>query len=215
MDAKVFIVGSHLPVLICLFYAVSRFRRMDGTLRFFCYFLFLTGIVQLASLALWFARINNLPLLHFLVPAGFTLLTFFYARILKGFVNTVILWIILALFLIFGLINSLWIQPLTVYNSNALTAESILIIIYSLSTFIFLLNNIFREVRAGYVASLNWINSGLFIYYSSSLIIFYLGNVLAVSSPSALVKYAWVFHAFFSVVMYIFFIIGLWKRPRN
>jgi hypothetical protein len=215
MFVKTYVLISHIPVLVSLIYGAILFKKLDQTLKIFCYFLFVSDLVQMLSLFCWFKGVNNLPILHVYVPIGFICLTYFYVTVLKGFINGNILWLGALFFLLLSVINSIWIQKPFTYNSYALSLESILIIIYSTSTFIFLLNHIFKESKTGLITSLNWINSGLFIYYLSSLIIFYFGNLLAVHSTSIFIKYTWAFHAFFSIIMYTCFIIALWKRPNK
>ncbi|MES2689822.1 MAG: hypothetical protein V4658_05425 [Bacteroidota bacterium] len=212
---KIYVLLSHIPVLVSILYAAFSFHKLGRHIRIFCSFLLLSGLVQLVSLVLWFKQVNNLPLLHFYVPLGLACLTFFYHSILKSIINRYILWGLLCLFMLFSIINTLFIQPINTYNSYALTVESILIVIYSLSSFIFMLNSIPGGVNAKAIKSLNWINSGLFIYYTSSLLIFYFGSILAVHSAPAIARYAWAMHAFFSVTMYVFFTIGLWKEQHN
>lgn len=215
MTLYAYMLCSHAPVLASIVYASAVYRKLGKHVRIFYWFLLLSGLVQLSSLALWFKQVNNLYLLHVYVPLGFGCLTFFYHSILKGIIHRQVLWIILLLFVAFSIINSAFIQLPHTYNSYALTIESILIVIYSLSTFTFTLNSIARETRISRIQSLNWINSGLFIYYTSSLLIFYFGSHLAVHKAPIVAKYAWAFHAFFSIIMYVFFTIGLWKEQRN
>jgi len=215
MFVRLSLLAAHVPVLISILCAIILFRRLDQPLKAFAYFLLFSGLIQLVSLFFWFKGWNNLLFSHIYVPLGFALLTLFYAQVLKGFINSLILYVISGLFIIFCVLSSIYWQTLKVYNSYALTVETVLIVIYTLSTFIFMLNSIFKETKAELVISLNLINSGLFIYYASSLIIFYFGSDLAIYKPSLLAQYAWLLHAFFSVVMYTLFIIGLWKRPKT
>lgn len=215
MFVRLFIIASHIPVFLCTVYSAAVFKKLEEPLRSFCYFVFISGLIQLLSLLLWIRHRNNMPLLHIYVPLGFVCLTQFYSRILKNFISEKLLWGVLLAFVALSLLNSCLFQPLYTCNSYALVLESTLVIIYSFSTFIFMLNSIFKERKASLFTSLNFINSGLFVYYVSSLLVFYCGTVLAVYSSSALIKSAWLFHAFFSVTMYVFFIVGLAKRPRN
>lgn len=203
------------PVLITAGYALFIYRKLAKELQVFSWFLFLSAIVEVASKILWFQSRNNMPLLHFYVAAGFFLLALFYQRVLNDFINKKIIRVVLIIFLTFTIINSLAIQPLTTFNSYALTLESVLIIILSLSTFILMMDDIVRKKRLNIARSLNWINSGLFIYYLSSLLIFYFGDLITLLSPSHLVKYTWVIHAFFSFIMYCCFFVGLWCRQKN
>jgi hypothetical protein len=204
------IVVSHLPIAISALYALFIYRQLAPELKIFSFFLFFSAVVQLSALALALNRINNLPLLHIYVAAGFLLLAVFYKKILNGFIQARLIWIISIAFLLYTILNSIFIEPVRTFNSSALTVESILIVILSLFTFIVLLNDIARERRSSLIRSINWINSGLFIYYSSSLLIFYLTNNFSFSFN----RYIWILHSFFSMVMYTCFYIGLWKRQR-
>lgn len=217
MDQVISLINkcAPLPVLVTTAYGLFIYKRLIEELKIFSWFLFLSGFIQLVSSLLWFNRQNNLPLLHLYVAAGFVCLAWFYASVLKDFVNQKIIWGAAILFTLFTVINSLFVQNILTFNSYALTTESVLIIILSLFTFIVLLNDIVKEKRMPLIKSLNWINSGLFIYYTSSLLIFYFGDLFTRKFPVYLNQYTWVLHAFFSLVMYSCFFVGLWKRPRN
>lgn len=207
--------SAPLPVLVTSGYALLIYGRLKGELRIFSWFLFLSGFIQITSSILWFNRMNNLPLLHLYVAAGFLCLAWFYAGVLQGLINQKIIWGGAILFTCFTIINSLFFQKIFTFNSNALTVESVLVIILSLFTFLALLNDIVKQQKVHLVKSLNWINSGLFIYYTSSLLIFYFGDLFTKKFPVFLNQYTWALHAFFSLVMYSCFFVGLWKRPKS
>ncbi len=206
---------AFVPVFITAAYGVIIYRRLGRELKVFSWFLFLSGFIQLVSTIIWYNGKNNLPLLHLYVAVGFVCLAWFYSVVLKGFINQKIIWGAALLFTIFTVVNSLFIQNIYSFNSNALTVESVVIIILSLFTYMVLLNDIVREKRKHLIQSLNWINSGLFIYYTSNLLIFYFGEVITHTFSKDLNRYTWVFHTFFLLVMYSCFFVGLWKRPRN
>lgn len=156
-----------------------------------------------------------MPLLHFYVAAGVPTLVWFYKTIMQEFINASIMWSIAGLFLVFTIINSLFIQNIYHFNSYALVVESIIVIILALFTFIFLLNDTMKETGIPDIKSLSWINTGLFIYYLSCLLIFYFGDAILSRFSKDLSGLTWIFHSFFSVVMYTCFIIGLWKRSKT
>ena len=212
--AKIIIVFSHLPILITVGYALMVYKKAGAELKTFSWFLFVSGIIQIASLVFWFLGKNNFGLLHLYVALGFICLAWFYNTVLGDFINKKIIWVGATVFLLFTCINSLFIQKTSSFNSNALTVECVLVIILSLSTYMFLLNDIVKEKRRDLIKSLNWINSGLFIYYLSSLLIFYFGDAVTRFFPAHINRYIWVLHSFFSIVMYCCFFVGLWKRPK-
>lgn len=206
---------ASIPVILVCIYALFVFRELGSELRIFTYFLFLSGIIELFSKILWFQSVNNLPLLHIYVAVGFVLQVWFYHSVLKGFINPNVIWGVAGLFTIFTIVNSIFIQPIDTFNSNATTVQSILILIFSLSTYLLMLNDIVREKRVNLLGSLNWINSGLFVYYASSLLIFYFSNTIFSYFSATANKYLWSVHALFLVVMNLCFFIGLWKRPTK
>lgn len=208
-------VLSHIPIYATTGYSLFLYKRLPKELKIFSWFLLVTGLIQLLSLILALQSINNMPLLHLYVALGFSFLCWFYATVLRQFIDRRIVLVSGLLFLLFTLVNSIFFQDIFTFNSNALTIESILIIILSLSTFMLFLNDAMTEGRRELSTSLNWINSGLFIYYVSNLLIYYFGSVITRSFSQSLNLYTWVFHSFFSVVMYLCFFIGLWKRPKT
>ena len=209
------LIISHLPILVAVISAVFLYPALGKALQAFSWFLFLSGAVQFASLLLFLTGKNNMPLLHFYVAAGLPVLLWFYKTVLGDFISSIIIWGIAACFLVFTAVNSFFIQDVYRFNSNALTVESVIIIILSLFTFIFFLNTTMRTTGIEDRKSLNWINSGLFIYYLSCLLIFYFGDIILFRFSRDTSGITWIFHSFFSIVMYSFFIIGLWKRSRT
>lgn len=206
---------SVIPIFVTVVYSIYVYKNLGKELKSFSWFLIFSGIIQLLSSALWYLRTNNLPLLHIYVAVGFYLIAHFYLQVLNGFINKKIIWSILLLFLVFTILNSIFIQSILTFASYSLTVESILIIILSLSTYIMLLDDIVRDKLKGLSGSLNWINSGLFIYYSSNLLIFYFGDTITHSFSKEVSRYTWVLHSFFSVIMYCCFFVGIWLRPKN
>lgn len=205
----------HIPVTLTAGYALYLYKHLIKELKVFSIFLFLSCIIQLSAMVLSILKTNNMPLLHVYVAFGFLSLAWFYVYLLDGFINKNIIWIVTGLFLLYNGINSIFIQPLTTFNSNTLTLESILVIILALSTYMLFLNDVVRNQKKQLVTSISWINSGLFIYYSSNVLIFYFGSLFTHVFSTTLTSYTWLFHSFFMVVMYLCFFIGLWKRPRK
>ncbi|MEQ9007226.1 MAG: hypothetical protein RLP12_05040 [Ekhidna sp.] len=206
---------ASIPVLGCAIYAGFIYKQLRKELRLIAWFILLSGAIELSSTLLWYIKINNFPLLHLYVLAGFVILIFFYDSILRGFISRKVFLALGVSFTVYTIINSVAFQTIYTFNSNALVVQAILVIILSLSTNILLLNDIVKEQRLELISSLNWINSGLFIYYTSSLLIFYFGDYLTKNFSPTINQYTWAFHTMFSTVMYICFFIGLWKRPRK
>lgn len=209
------IIASHIPILATVIASAVLYKKLGDALRVFAWFIFLSGFVQFTSLGLCLVLKNNMPLLHFYVAAGLPCLVWFYKKVLGDFVSGAIMRGIIILFLLFTIANSLFIQNIYRFNSNALALESIIIIILALFTFIFFLNDTMKEAGVPDIKSLTWINTGLFVYYLSCLLIFYFGDTILFRFSRDLSRLTWLFHSFFSIVMYTCFFIGLWKRSKS
>lgn len=209
------IIISHLPIIATVIQCLCVYSKLGKALRVFSLFIFLSGFVQFTSLAFFLAGKNNMPVLHFYVAASVPCLVWFYKTVLGDYISNRIMLGIIFCFLAFTLGNSIFIQDIYRFNSNALVIESIIVIILSIFTFIFLLNDSIQEIEIQDKKSLNWINSGLFIYYLSCLLIYYYGDIILLHFSRSLVGLTWIFHSFFSIVMYTCFFIGLWKRAKT
>jgi hypothetical protein len=209
-----------IVIVITALYGIILFRKLHQSLRYFCWFLFMSGATEVVSKIFFIQRINNLPLLHLYVAGGFVCLALFYEAVLDGFIDKKIIRSIMMTFLVFTVTNSIFIQPFTTFNSYALIGECIVLVILSLTTYLVMMDDVVKRKRQELASSLNWINSGLFIYYSSSLIIFYYQSFFDSDRlfrffPKQYTLQTWMLHAFFSLVMYSCFFVGLWKRPKH
>lgn len=211
---RTILVTSDVPVVILLVYTAVVYKALQGALKVFSWFVFFSAAVQLISLALWCLHINNLPLVHIYVPGVFFCLALYYKTVLGNSVNGNILSYTSWLFVAFSVANTLFVQSLFIFNSYALVVEAVLLIILSLFTFLFFLNDTVRDKGMPDRNSHAWINSGIFVYHLSSLLIYYFSNVTIFGATAAIRKYPWIFHSFFSIVMYCCFLIGLWKRSK-
>lgn len=210
---QIIIIASHMPILFTAAFAAVNFHKLDIRFQRFCYFLFFSAIIQGTSLVYWFLQKNNMPLLHVYVPVGLALLAWFYKTLTQTFINPRIINCITLAFLVFSILNSLFFQPVSSFNSHALTAQAIIILVWSIFTYIVHLNLPYSSDRKD-IKNLNLINSGLFMYYASTLLLFYFGNSIMKLYSVSISAYTWMFHSFFSTVMYIFFFISLWKQVK-
>lgn len=228
MGAKWILFLSCIPVFATAGTAGLLYPRLDERLKAFCWFLFLSGGVQLVSLVLWWLGIRHMPLLHFYVTAGFCCLAWFYGAILRDFVPRNIILLLIAAFLVFSVLNAIFLQSIHTFDSHGLTVEAVVVIIFALSTLMLSQNKVVSETgplasidrfaapeNEPFLPGLAWINAGLLIYFTSSALLFYFGDVINHYYPKYLSRYSSVLHAFFSVILYTCSFVGLWKNRRK
>lgn len=212
---QLILLGSNIPTFIVISYAYYTRRNLGGVLQPFLWFLYVSGVVHFISMILWFQQANNIFLLHFYVPVSTVLIIHFYRKFLGDFISPKIFKWTAIVFVLFSIVNSVFFQEFFIFNSYALTVQSIIITILSLYTFIWLMNSEVKENSKKEFPNLSWINSGLFIYYSSNLIIFYFGELIVHSITEDWSRRTWILHAIFSSVMYFCFFMGIWKNQQR
>jgi len=212
---KAILIAADIPVLLVGIFVVLCYRRLEKTSRIFAWFVICSTIVQIIALILWLLKKNNMPLLHLYVPVGFALLAWYYRDVLGKLIAKGMIDVIILLFLCFSIVNSIFFQSIFIFNSNALTVESILLIILSIFTFIVLLNQQLYSITERVKLGLSWINSGILIYYSSTLLLFYFSNYCMRHYNVNVNAYTWMFHSFASIIMYTCFFVGLWKQVKE
>lgn len=209
---KWILVLSHVPVFIVTVYSMIIYNRLAREIKPLVWYLAATGILYAVSLLLWFLNLNNLPLLHVLVPLRFVLLVLLYKELMNNYIPSWVLYVLAGGFSSYSLANTLFVESWDTFNARAMTVENTLLIILSLSTYIFLMDKRMTKHLDHCLKSVEWINSGIFLYYSSSLILMYSGKYIIQLLPSELSRYTWSVHSFFLVIMYYCFWRALWKQ---
>jgi len=212
---KLMLVLFHLPILAVTVHSFFLYKKLDFGLRLLANYLLVTGILYAISLFLWFLHINNLCILHVMVPLRFVCLVLVYKHILNGYVRWWLLYLLAVGFCVYSILNTLFREPWKTFNSDAMTSESVLMVILSLSTYVFLMDKRMTEHLKHFLRSVEWINAGVFIYYSSSLILMYFGVHIIQAINPELSRYTWIVHAILSIIMYYCFWRALWKRKTT
>ncbi|MFD1819454.1 hypothetical protein SAMN04515674_102151 [Pseudarcicella hirudinis] len=155
---------------------------------------------------------NSLPFLHIYTVLEFSLICWFYYVFLKDFIHKNIIPVLVTGFLLFAIINGVFIQTVFEFNTYPRSLESLLIVCLSLIAFYKMFQTL-EYVRIDRT-SVFWINSGFTLYFSGNLFLFVLGNLL-LSKDQELSRMAWAIHAGLDIFMNIFIAIGLWWSRRE
>ncbi|MBB5636880.1 hypothetical protein HDE68_002793 [Pedobacter cryoconitis] len=189
--------------------AVVLLRNSNITFRILSIHILISSVTEFSATLLWSLKINNIFLLHIYTLEEFALLSWFYATIITGSSWKIFFRGCLITFTILTLLNSLFLQPITVNNTYARGLESLLCMIYAIICFHKLINNT-PAISKPYHNSLLLINSGVLIYFTSSCLLFTLSNYLRKPEFTDARMMLWTCHAFFSTVYYLLLFFGLW-----
>jgi hypothetical protein len=213
--AKILLTLSNLPIVVTALYVSVVFKQLNKELIRLSYYIFFSLVIQIVSFSLSLLHINNMLFLHLNVYVCVGLLGWFYAEVFNGFINRRIIATVVVLFWLGCIIDIIINNPFQRFNSMLLTVQCVLMITISLFTFSFMLNGNIRILKKHLFDSLMWINSGIFIYFTSNILLFFFNNAItAMAVGTKMGSKMWVFHAFFIMVMYCCFFIGIWKRQR-
>ena len=196
-----------IPLAIALFQLKTASReQLILTTLVACSF-----ITEVIANLLWYQFINNLAVYNSYALVNFNLLFLLYyyqfgSKTKKFMVFVQILFNILAV------LNTLFLQKTSIFNSNLTTSAALVLIACALAYFYKLLKEIkYQKLEKN---PLFWINSGVILYYSGSLILFLLGNVLAYPSLEVALA-AWGLNSFFNLLLNTAYSIALWIRSTK
>ncbi len=193
-----------VPVIVALF----RYRNLGTAMIAIAGYVFLGGLIQLSSSYVKNQGNNNLWLLHLYTPLEFICILWFYSLVLVSLAKRKwFVWLGLG-FAVLSALNTAFLQPALTFNTYARSLEGILVIILCLSWCYQTLTEM--KIRALQQDPVFWTNTGFLLYFSGNVLLFAFSNYI-LNINHALNQYIWAFHALFSILLYFFITIGLWK----
>jgi hypothetical protein len=191
---------------------VIRRRSLDSNQRLLFMLVACVLLTEVIGRILWSLGTNNLFLYHFYSVVEFILLGTVYARNLQGLIKPVYLYALIASFVLFAVINTVFFQGLTEFNSHVTFVESLLLIGLALAYFYKLLRD--TEHRKLERVPTFWINMSVLTYFSGAFLLFHVANEL-IAFPAEERTALWGTHALFNVVHYLLYAIALWVKPET
>lgn len=119
---------------------------------------------------------------------------------------------VMALFVMFALINTLFFQSLEEFNSHVTFVESLSLIVFAILYFYKMLRAL--EHRRLERVPMFWINMSVLTYFSGALILFHVANEL-IPLPLEERGAIWGTHAVFNIVHYFLYGVALWVKPER
>jgi len=203
--------GSYV-MIISVGVAIMRRRFLQAELIYICAFLLLSLLGELVSLTLSKLHIPNLFLLHIYTLVEFNIIALFYRRFFSTFYPK---WLVIVLLLIFNsfvILNTLFLQPLTVFNTYARGLESLMVIGLAILCFYKMLTEL--DIKHPETYPVFWINTGFLLYFAGSLILFVLANIAIEQPNQSLSLMSWGLHSCLFVLMHLAIGLGLWLSPN-
>jgi len=211
-DILVYLPFTCLTISIII--VLVSWKRLPILIHLLSYFLIWNFLIELGAYICIQLSVNNLPLLHMYTLGEMILWSLFYREALLGsqkrkkgeviFLLTIITLLI---------INSLFIQEITGFNSYAKTLVNLIILIYGILYLIKLLETKKTKNQIGRL-SFEIINFGVLIYYSGSLLVFMFSDYFLTISKGLHIGF-WVFNVLLNLIFQILMLFAIWKASSK
>lgn len=203
-----------LIIFLPFFIGIIRFKKLSYQ---FSIILFYVSFGILTTLFIdvyqYFGYRNTLPIGHFYILISFLIFSFFYRSVLKSYINLKVLSGITIAYLIFYIINLLFIQSLFVYPNITGAFYAIIIAIFSVLLFAKIMSE--AKIEKLWSEPIIWINLGILVYHAGNFFYYILFNYsLSVSNEfaSITVYFNWIV----GILFYLLISIGFLKvRPTK
>ncbi len=199
--------GVYIILFLNVLLFWKLFKNQPDNLKWFTYYLSLSLSTELIAKVIANSGENNLQLLHLYTLLEFIIISIFYKKVLvkeAGFQK----WInyILGIGSVLIIANSLFLQPLTAFNSNAKAFSQIMIIGYAIYYYFSILHE-----RTNATTVLNLLNAAILIYFAGSFFVFMFSDLLLKQLDKDTQLLFWIFNALLYLVFQLIVIFAGWK----
>ncbi len=165
-----------------------------------------TGIGIIASILATF-QMTNLYLLHLYTIFNFVMISILF----RPFVDRKIFLPLSIGFCVFALIYSIWVEQLQTMNVLNRSISAFIIMFYTLSFFLKTLRDL--KVQRLELMPLFWVSIGALFYNAGSFFIFLFSKDI---SPFEELWHTYFgIHSAFTILLYTFYTVALWVRPKT
>lgn len=195
--------GSEVLAILVTIFGLIRFKRLSLEIRYIFYFVALGALTEVVT-DLYKNYIDKvtLPIGHFYLPLSFLILLLFFNKVLDGYISKKIIWFLGISYLIFALLNPVFIQSLTVFPNLTGAIGSIILVIFAVLLFYRITYE--ATILKLYKEPLVWINTMVLIYYSGNFFFYILFNY-SVGYSLEFARLTVLFNAMLNFFIYIIF----------
>lgn len=189
------IIGIAIFITLLLLVQV---KKLIPSFKIVTYYLMLSTVTEVCALVTAKVyHVNNLIFFHIFAPLELILLGWFFFDFYKKYEIKLSFAKVVSPFIGLLILNSLFLQPYTTYNSYALTLVGLLVIAMSLYAFYLMLEED-REIPL--LFEIKWFMISFFIMHCSSLMVLFFSNmILSLSKEQQLI--IWVIRAFITLIV--------------
>lgn len=205
-----FMLSSTLATLFPIIAGIKNYSKLSPAQRLTFWFCVVSFFLMVYANVLFLSRTNNMWIGHLYLLIQLLCLVRVYQLEMKNKASKWLFWFIMIGFTGFSLVNSFYLQPLTVHNTYSRNLASIVLSLLSIYYF-------FDLIRRPFTVKIErlfmfWFSSGVLLYFLASLFIFTVANVIQPVRSMGIP--VWTIHA---GLLWIFFLslgTGLWIHHK-
>ena len=211
MAIKLLLYGSYFSVLVPILLLLAKKQNLKVPFIQVLFVLMIAGTISdlLGYILIKTGRSNTIVNNIFFI-VQFFLLSYFYYLLLD---NKKLVYAALVLFTGSFIVNTVYIQPFTEYQSWSRIAGGILLISYAIICFRQTLTTPLKD--EGLDEMLMWINIAVMFYFGFSMYLFASTNYIFKNESADVAILAWGFYNFVNIVKNVLFATGLYYAGRK
>lgn len=196
-------------ILLPAVFGAIFYKHLTAPIRPLALFMFCGVFSEAIGYICYTLKVNNMPLFHAHTLLELVFFSFIFFKILQNTRTKVIPIIVLIGFIIYWLIDLLFITSIFAPNSISKTIESVILIAYC---FIFLSERQrFRGSRSQEKDSFLILNSGLLIFFSGTIVVSYYSDDLMKNELFTI----WTIRSILNIFLNIVYTVVIWKSVES
>lgn len=194
-----------------LAFGIYVYQSLGTKLKILFYYVCFASVASILSTLISRTGTNTMPELHVYVILEFIILTFFYANYVQEYISRKYIWIIIAGFIVLGVLNALFLQNITVYPNILRAVESIVMVIFTVLYF----QKVMVEAKIKKLSKepMIWINTAMLIYFSGNFFFHILFPVVLTNSVEFAKRTTYFFWAT-NIIFYLTLSVGFYKHKK-
>jgi len=205
-----FSISAQVGLLSCILFGLWRFKSLPTEIQRLGPFLVVTLIINITAIILGRQMISNLFLLHTYTLLEVFLWAYFYKYLFrKNIKGKHAFSLLIGIVSILIIANSILLEPVTGFNSNAKSLVQLLLILASIFYFFNAFGKI--DLTQPLPRSLSIINFAVLFYYSGSLFIFMFSKMLNANNVAQTQQHGlWAINGLIYLIFLILIFTGIW-----
>ena len=204
-----FAVISTLSALVPALVAAIFFRGLSQTLKILAYFLFFTIVSEGISLVLYTKVMNNLFLFHIYAYLELGTIALIFYRLSKSHNWRLMIKLLVAGFVVFSILNSIFLEGFLEFNSNQLYLECMVILVLCVGFFVEIMHkteHVYLEKNPYF-----WLASSYMIYFAGNSLLFLFYNKMSDYSMDSY----WDLHSTLNLCLNLGTTVSLWIGRKS